>query len=303
MSGEPNAASDVSKGELSSASNSVITVDTLVAKCLQEATPQWKHMPKPSTDYYSYSYLHSGGSQKVQRVIRIIDLAVKTSNDEPSKVVLAELLKETDADAQTELPYKFKNTYQPLLKGLKDTLKKHNIDLSTPPFGNVIRHLIRLYLGSILGSKPASANVNLRKIGCGKCNECTQLDDFVASGNSSTQFQSVQKIQTHIESRLKTAPDLVSYETLKGRSPHVLKVKKGPAVVEMAKWEAKVKEAREFLEDVGSMEDVKMLMGQQEYGRVEEALKGEKAFDKVITSAKSPVKVARGVKRKQPDEA
>ncbi|EAU82072.2 hypothetical protein CC1G_09674 [Coprinopsis cinerea okayama7 len=299
------------RGEISAEPASI---DALIKKCLEEGAPQWTQAEPKGINGQPYENRQAGA--QVHRAIKVVEIGLKTKITQPGIAILNEILK--GAVPSDKTPDQFTWVYAPLIIGLKETLKKFNMDFSTPPFSDLVRYLVRFYLSAVLGGKPATGVINLRKVGCG-CQQCQQIDQFImdsSSARSNIQFKAHLSVRSHLESRIARAPDLFTYQTIRYGSPHTLSIDKSPAIVALAKWEAKVKAAKVFLAGVGNEEMLKTLLGPQDWQNAVGALSGVRAFSGFVpvrggagagTSGSvsgAPATLvgqgAAGVKRKQP---
>ncbi|EFI26739.1 2OG-Fe(II) oxygenase [Coprinopsis cinerea okayama7 len=246
------------------------SVNLLIAKCLKAAGSQWHEAP---TKFYSYSWCYNpypeeeAGKAKIERVIEVIQLCLKTGIMGPCNALLVEVLRDNK-----DVPMKFKTLYTPLLSELKKLLRKEKKPLSHPPFGDVVRGLVLLYVRQVLGSKPSEASMaSIRKVGCG-CVYCNNLDVFIVGPATKIEYREAQIRRTHIEKRIASIPDLVTFTTVKYGSPHTLVITKREAAAQATQWKSKLREAKSFVAELGHGEDMEALMGPQGYLEVQRAL-------------------------------
>jgi hypothetical protein len=122
--------------------------------------------------------------------------------------------------SEGEATTKFQALYLPLMPRLRGLLATHGIAISTYPFDQFTRALIELYLRAVLGPKPQT-NVMIRKIGCG-CHDCNDLDTFLLSTPIDHHFRLAKARRTHLEMYLRRNTDLVTFQTIRNKSPHSL---------------------------------------------------------------------------------
>ncbi|KAG6843167.1 hypothetical protein H0H93_001992, partial [Arthromyces matolae] len=135
---------------------------------------------------------------------------------------------------------KFETLYTPLIPPLRHLMNSQGIDLSTSPFSDLLQLFVGSYLRDVLGSRPPASRTKLRKIGCGQCMHCNALDSYLLSTRTGPEtFRLVQKLRLHLETRLGTAPDLVSFVTIRTGSPHGVQVTKVPEIVAVQGWDIK----------------------------------------------------------------
>ncbi|KAF9525405.1 hypothetical protein CPB83DRAFT_909165 [Crepidotus variabilis] len=276
-------------------SNGTNAVDDLITECLSKASTQWSQAASAYSAYNGYSYISSyqnlfvPQTQKIDRIIEILEQALVSNNTDACKALFVDILK-TGTSAE-----QFAQTHTPLIPRLKALLSGHNRELSSP-FLDFFQILIATYFRDVLGSKGQPSTARLRKIGCG-CPECNKLDVFIMNPRSTTEtFRYVQKIRNHLETRLATAPDLCTYDTIRYGSPHRLEVKKLPAVIQASMWEPRQKEAVAFLFSIGNDDVIKKIMGGR-YPDVAAALSGVAPFGSTLPApglrtTSNPVSVA-----------
>ena len=129
----------------------------------------------------------------------------------------------------------------------------------------------------VLGMKPRLiARTKLRKIGCG-CADCGNIDTFLFSTQSAElTLRLVKARRVHVESRLSTASDLLTYRVIHG-SPYRLHIKKTAETVEAVRWSARQTNARLFLKKVGEDDVLQKVMGMR-WDDVRKALQGTESF-------------------------
>ena len=151
--------------------------------------------------------------------------------------------------------------------------------------GDILKVFLRWLIESVLhvqlGKKTSNVDpTSIRKIGCnGTCRDCRELDSFIRSERLVREFRKLQSGSTHLKSRLKTAPDIVSYygDVYRG-SGYVLEVHKRKEVVDAIAWDRKQRETREFLACFEAENVMERIMGER-LDDVRKALSGEKDYE------------------------
>lgn len=211
----------------------------------------------------------------ILRITDFVDLCLLTGQLKPCSKILHDVLK---LKAKVPAEGRFRTIYIPLISPLKETLRKRGVPITQSPFSEFMHLIIGQYLADVLGPKPpADAQAKVPKVGCG-CLDCHDLNPFLASErHSEISFSMIQSRRTHLERRLSTVREMVICTTLRHRSPHVLQVKKNPALTALNQWATRQKEALAFISSIGDGGVVKSLMkGREEDMR--NALEGRQKF-------------------------
>lgn len=282
-----------------------------IQECVTLCLPQWNPMPiSPSDPAYHSSY-HStvrvgnprtAATAKVDRIAKIVDLCLKclppdstvpSSSDLsevtpsllPCHLLLADVLEDP-----TPLADKFKHIYTPLLTRLKETLSRYGQDLALPPFKEVVRGLVGLYMDKFVGSQDKPfLHPSIKKVGCSsggsgmtgvRCVECNGVDQWLFDPNSGREHKvrAKESIRRHLELQLSTSGGNVflTWTTIRSGSPHTLSISKKSDVDKLARWETRVKEARAFLEVIGDDEKCRKVLGEKVWREILEVLGGKK---------------------------
>lgn len=251
-------------------------LEQVIERCLDAAVALWDSVIAQPVPYNSYAYSHQATQvPKVTRIIELIELCVSTEHMTPCKKLFVLLLKSKGTSSE-----KFRSLYIPLIPALRELQLKKTIDLSAPPFIDLLQLFIGYYLRDVLGAKPRHMRTKIRKIGCNStvCQACTDVDRFLEAPTSVEQtFRYPQQKRTHLEKRLLGASDLVTFRTIRTGSPHGLVVTKKPEIVAAVQWEHKQREARAFLTSIGEDGLIAKIMGSR-YGDVGKALDGTQQF-------------------------
>jgi hypothetical protein len=109
------------------------------------------------------------------------------------------------------------------------------------------------------------------KIGCG-CADCGNFDMHSAE----LTLHLMKGRRLHVESRLNTASDLLTYQVIRG-SPYRLHIAKTAETVEAVRWSARQTNAHSFLKGVGRDDVLQKVMGAR-WDDVKEALQGTESF-------------------------
>jgi hypothetical protein len=238
--------------------------DQLVQQCLLASVVQWE----------------TGGLSKedrISRVLQLVEICLMTRCMEPCRKLFVLVLK-----APGDASDKFRTLYSPLIPRLRDLLCSKEIDICSSPFSDLLQLLIGSFLRDILGPKPR--DVNMRNIGCG-CGDCNLVDIFLNRNTSTKEtFRYAKARRLHVEERLNTASDLISYTTIRRGTPHGVLVTKLPEVVTVSSWISHVAEAKELLKSIGDDAVISKLMGDR-YDDVVKALQGTQPFILTVSDA------------------
>ncbi|KAI5124283.1 hypothetical protein M0805_005130 [Coniferiporia weirii] len=263
------------KSELSKPPSSPNMFQAIVAYCLTLAIGQWEQIVRSSNQYAYYGQARPQQNRAPGRFRELAELCIM-SGEVPICEKLLCFLAQNTGDIYT----KYQELFVPLISEFRQMMNSHNIPLHTQPFGDFFRYLVEVYLHSILGAKSPKIRQNvIRKVGCG-CSECRELDKFLFSADEQRDFRYVQARRKHLEQRLESVLDIVSFETIRNGSPHGLKVTKHKDVVAACVWEGRQKVSKTFLSLFGGDPSLKLLMGAK-YPEVIKAVSGEKAYAQV----------------------
>jgi hypothetical protein len=251
-------------------------LDEFISNCLDCAGRQWNTViaEPQATDWYDQTQVNYRNQQRVQVVLKIVKLCLLTRQMDTCRTFLDRVWNVSGVVVD-----KFSKIYVPLVPELCKLLQKTNTDVCAPPFIDFLRLLISNYLGYVLGGKGQIIQPVLRKIGCG-CEDCQELDRFLAGTGSQHTFRIGQARRSHLEQRMYSARDLVTHKTEAAErrgSPYSLVVTKAPAIVATSTWEHRIQVANKMLEAIGR-ENVEKIMGDR-YVDVCKAMKGKAAFD------------------------
>ena len=253
-------------------------IDDLIKECLEIAALQWSDAAvpymAPSHFYYNAQNTNVQAQSytvKVNRIIEIVELAIHSGQMDVCRTLFADILRSPGTSG-----IKVTTLYSPLIPRLRTLLTKLNQDICSPPFIDLVQVMLATYLKDVLGRRGAF-NCLLRKIGCG-CPDCQPLDKFLLDPNASTvTFRLAQHRRHHLETRISSATDLCTSQTIRSGSPHGLMVTKRPDVVLASSWSARQKNAKAFLASIGPDDVISRIMGPR-YLDVTQALSGVKAF-------------------------
>jgi len=239
-------------------------LDRLLDACINVVAPLWESVV--AQPYYS-----GAQNSKVDRVVELLDLCIATKHMPHCKLILASVLKSAGTIAN-----KFATLYIPLISRLPECLRKHNMDILSPPFGELLQIFVGQYLHEVLGAKPRMSRINMRRLGCG-CADCQVVDTFLMGKTTEITLRLPMARKSHIEQRVSPAPDLVRYAIIRQGSPHAIHIVKKAEIVAVGQWEAKVQEAKRFLMQVGGRETLIKLMAHR-YVDIKKALDGSQQF-------------------------
>ncbi|KAF5383237.1 hypothetical protein D9615_004868 [Tricholomella constricta] len=254
----------------------------LVEELLNTAVAQWDSVvAQPNPHYGSYYNRQSSASddQKVKRIIELVELCLLTGHMRPCNKLFLRLLQIRGSTVQ-----KFQALYTPLVPRLRDVMRTKGIALLSSPFSDFLQLLVGSYLRDILGVQGQNYSSKLRKIGCG-CADCALVDSFIMSTTKAQEtFRLVQARRLHLEKRLCTAPDILSFVTIRSGSPHGVAVTKRPEIVSAQQWQTRVAQAKVFMRNIGDDDAISQLMGNR-YGDVMKALTGLQPFALTVGDA------------------
>ena len=242
-------------------------LDDFIRTSLDCASKQWSVATSP---YHYSTPANASNQQRLTNVLNMIELCLLARQMDTCSAFLERVWK-----VSGELVDKFNTMYSPLIPGLCDLLRKTNTDICAPPFIDFFRLLISHCLCYLLGSKGQHI-VLARKIGCSFCDDCRELDRFIAGKESTYTFRLVQKRRTHLEYQMDKARDLVTHETHRYGSPHSLVVKKTPSILAASTWEYRLQAVNNMFKAIGGG-NVEKIMGDR-YLDVCMAIKGQGAF-------------------------
>ncbi|KAF8074847.1 hypothetical protein FPV67DRAFT_601295 [Lyophyllum atratum] len=209
---------------------------------------------------------------KIDRVIDIIDLCLLTGRVTSCVVLFLKLLQVRDSAVD-----KFQKLYTPLVPRLRDLMRTKGVPLRhSYPFSSFLQLLVGYYLRDVLVTPGYIPQTTIRKVGCG-CEDCNYLDSFLTGGKAQETFRCVSQRRAHLEDRLYTARDLVTYITTRSAVPHGLEVTKSPEIVATQTWAGRFEQAQAFLRSIGDVQDLFNLMGNR-YGDLINALRGAQHF-------------------------
>ncbi|KAF8628062.1 hypothetical protein AX17_006065 [Amanita inopinata Kibby_2008] len=271
-------------------------LDVFIKKCLKAAIKQWNLIiAEPAT----FTVVKS----QRERIVHLVRLCITTREME-----LCHRLLDLVWDVPGEIVSKFDKIYTPLVPHLCGLLRKSKTGICTPPFSEFLRKVVASFLHHVLGTKHHNPRPPPRKIGCGQgqCEDCRELDAFLAGESEEYTIRVPQTRRTHLEMRMGCARDLVSYTVIRSGRPHGLLVKKRGEVTKAASWQGRQKKAQVLLNAIG-MGNVRKIMGNR-FVDVEAALNGSKGFvldevvipdDGVPNESPASGSVVAGAKRKR----
>lgn len=221
----------------------------------------------------------NGPNVKTNRVCEFIDSCFALGDLSPCIALFNALLK---LPPQVTYDTRFTQVYTPLIPQLKSTLAKHGKSITTEPFASFFRFVISLYLTHILGPKTPSsipAVIPTRSAGCNACSHCKELKAFLNDANKEIRFCAVQAVRTHLEKEIARARigDIVTTETIRGRSPYTLLVTKRPEILAQLTWKKTQADAAAFVRAVAEDSELKKIMPDR-YHDVVRAVQGTKKF-------------------------
>ncbi|KAI9775128.1 MAG: hypothetical protein M1839_001439 [Geoglossum umbratile] len=171
------------------------------------------------------------------------------------------ILRKLTAESRTAYPSAFHFTLLPFLSHLlTNVLPAHNIPLRDPRYQHFTQQLIATYTIRYVRLEPR--NWVRPRYGCG-CDDCEMLNRFLVDPKFDTVgFAMAKKRREHVESQVQDKEGL-SAETVKLSTPHSLVVRKVQEDKSMglAKWRERCVEAEEWIGSLGTIEQVKEVLG------------------------------------------
>ncbi|KIJ69263.1 hypothetical protein HYDPIDRAFT_123543 [Hydnomerulius pinastri MD-312] len=219
----------------------------VLSKCLEAAMSRWNSTPQ----HYS---LWEKGVKIMSLISFCIDLG-RTDTISSIFSILARDSRNGPSDATRVV-------ILPLVAELRNTLARKQIDICSPPFKSFFRLAIGLHMRDLLGQRPdLSKALQLRRVGCG-CRDCGMLDRFITHGSSREQiFRFGQSRRGHLEGRLHSLGNMVTYRTDHSGNPHGLVVTKKADTVIGADWQRRQAVAKAFLTSIGDDSTLQQLLG------------------------------------------
>ncbi|KAG2003169.1 hypothetical protein CC2G_003791 [Coprinopsis cinerea AmutBmut pab1-1] len=178
-----------------------VSADSLVQKCLDEATPQWKTVQLETksscqASYYGrYGPLRAKFTATVARIVELTGILLKIDFSQACSDLLSDVMTEIDADTSLTSLQKYDLVYSPLISGMLKKAKSCGGDLFTlAPFGKFIQQIIRAYFAAFLSpAKRRLSHPSIREIECSydsTCDHCKQINTFLrSSGSTSFKFK------------------------------------------------------------------------------------------------------------------
>ncbi|KAG6835403.1 hypothetical protein H0H93_001817 [Arthromyces matolae] len=279
----------------------------MIETLLNAAAAQWSSVVNVVPNHEGRYFVKQSPIEtaKIQRIISIIETCLLTTHMTACNKLFLSILKMPETPTR-----KFRILYTPLIPQLRNLMNSKAIDLCFPPISEFLQLLVGSYLRDVLGAPPPTntSRTRVRKIGCKRrlCYGCDDLDRFILSNKKMDHFPLVYKERLHLEAQLCTAPDLVSFVTLRFGSPYRVQVTKVPQIVALQEWEGKAADAKEFLLSIGDDSALERLMGNR-FEDVQKALSGAQPFiftvgdaeRRASTQARTNTKSVVGVKRKR----
>ncbi|KAF8173825.1 hypothetical protein K438DRAFT_1940102 [Mycena galopus ATCC 62051] len=164
----------------------------------------------------------------------------------------------------------------PFLPVLRQYLAGKNLELNTEPYKTFAVAVVKLFAEQVMTAKPREIVPvsQLQGIGCQGCQECRALKEFFLSERTTLSFQTVGNIRLHLERQLAiTRAWGVSWETIKTRSPHTLKIKKPAAMAALGQWAGNSLAGKKLLLNLGDPAAQTGILG-ADYARVHARITG-----------------------------
>ncbi|KAJ7457358.1 hypothetical protein FB451DRAFT_1098079 [Mycena latifolia] len=143
----------------------------------------------------------------------------------------------------------------PFLPVLRQYLLGQRLDFQTEPYKIFAATVVKAFAEKVMpAQKPHEAVplTQLQAIGCQACSECKELNAFFCSDKATISFARVQGVRTHLERRLAITRSWgVTWETIKGRSPHTLKITKPASMTALGLWSANSQRGKTLLQGLG----------------------------------------------------
>ncbi|RXW19976.1 hypothetical protein EST38_g5881 [Candolleomyces aberdarensis] len=216
--------------------------------------------------------------QSVGWVCDMIDLCFTVGDLQPCARLLRLVLL---SGRVLSIKTRIEQLYNPLIPPLKAVLQKYGHDVSLQPFRTFFSIMISSYLEGILGESCFTPSFD-RKISCGKpkCMDCVGFEEWVNDPELTNPWtlKATGPRRSHLEERINGyAQDLLSYDTIRIKTPYTLVVTKLPEVVARFSWEGRQTAAVEWLTSIGEEREWEAIMGDT-YGDFQNAIRGTRKF-------------------------
>ncbi|KAJ6632203.1 hypothetical protein B0H10DRAFT_1976516 [Mycena sp. CBHHK59/15] len=152
----------------------------------------------------------------------------------------------------------------PFLPILRQYLVTQRLDFRTDPYKMFSAAVVKAFADKVMSQKPTEVVpvTQLQGIGCNVCSECRELKAFFLSEKETISFARVQGIRTHLERHLGTARSWgVVWETIKGRSPHTLKITKPASMTALGLWSGNSQTGKTLLAGLGDVATQTYILG------------------------------------------
>ncbi|KAJ7235310.1 hypothetical protein B0H12DRAFT_1238807 [Mycena haematopus] len=166
----------------------------------------------------------------------------------------------------------------PFLPVLRQYLARPRLDFHVEPYRTFAVAVVKLFAEHVMGLKPREIVPvsQLQAVGCQGCTECRTLKAFFLSDRTTTSFQAIKNVRLHLECQLVvTRAWGVSWETIKTRGTHTLKITKSTAVTTLGKWAGNSQAGKALLLALGDPATQTRILG-ADYPWVYERIYGTK---------------------------
>ncbi|CAK5277854.1 unnamed protein product [Mycena citricolor] len=223
--------------------------------------------PQPLT-HYSY---YASSNNPVETAMSLVKLCFETG----ARVVCKDLFQRLLAPpTKTTIAEHTSEVLVPFLRNLKTYLRDQKVSMESGHHLSFAISVLRLFAEHTMTEKPVEtvSVARLSAIGCTACHECRELKAFFLSDRTTISFARVQAIRKHLEKQLYvTGAWGVTWDTIRVRSPHALKIDKPPSMTALGPWNANSEQGQAALAVLGDAAAQERLLGADYawiYGRI-----------------------------------
>lgn len=206
----------------------------------------------------------------------ILSLCIETNNTASALHILKKVL------AVTTNEESITTTLVPLFPIVVSFLKSHNLSRDTYPFDYFFREGVKTFTAYFIKPKPSPSKAEWRGGGSSCiCGDCGEVGKLLRGSGSQVTWHAALARRKHAEDRLRGQPGL-AFETVKGPSPHGLRITKSAVFTEVAVWKDRNRTAMALLQSVGSEALLKKIWASEDGGlaRMLAAISGDTHISK-----------------------
>ncbi|KAJ7666689.1 hypothetical protein DFH06DRAFT_1184497 [Mycena polygramma] len=206
-----------------------------------------------------YPYYYSNAPS--DRMIDMVKFCFEVGTQNQCQRILLRLV---PPPSGTTVAQHISKTLAPFLPVLGKYLVSRQLDFQTDPFKMFAAAVVKSFADNVMSQKPSEVVpvAQLQRIGCQACAECLALKAFFLSDKPSIAFARVQTIRTHLERQLASTRGLgVTWQTIKGRSPHTLSVTKPASMTALGLWAGNSQAGKTLLQALGDVATQSRILG------------------------------------------